>query len=376
MPNISTLGAALDQIAQLKMQQFSLNTLSTQLATGKKTQEFSGLGTDVLASKRARANIGALEGYSNNITNANRRMDFMLTSIKEIQTQAETVVNGITTATQNGDYPDQDIIKDLAANVYDFISTLINTQDGDRYLFAGADSATKPFSDTGLFQSFLGEFLPDETDLTNPPLVASGAIGQWGDGTITTDQFIASYRGVNETTIGYSASLASDTAGKVFVRADENADFDYTVLADTPGIKEILTALNVLQALPPPQYAPGALNDPTATTFANDVLPFPPAEKQENFFKVINDLGTLITGAIDKLDDERFKLSQVQAQVTLIKDTHNLDTNTFKNIIAETEDVDITEISVRITQLQTQLQASYSVTALISQLTLANFISA
>jgi flagellar hook-associated protein 3 FlgL len=374
MANISTLGQALDQIARLKTQQGTLDLLSTQLTTQKKTQVFSGLQNDVIRSQRARADTRALEGYVDNIKNADRRIKQMLNSLQSMKSQAENIATSLTVAIQEGDWPDLETIQDLTNNTLNFIMDLVNEKDGNRYLFAGADSSTKPLNDTGLFESFLGDFVPDETDLTNPPLVASGVIGQWGDGTITTDEFIAAYHSVNETVMGYSSSLVSDTAGKVFVRVDDNAEFEYTVLADVDPIKDILRALNVLKSLPPVEYAPGALNDPTATTLPADLPPFPPEEKQENFFQVINDLANMINTAIDQLDQQGFKLAQVQAQISKIKDSHTSEMNMLANIIGEVEDVDITETAAKINQLQTQLEASYSVTALLSQLTLANYI--
>lgn len=374
MANISTLGQALDQISRLKTQQITMDSLSNQLATGKKTQRFSGLGNDVLASKRSRADLSSLDTYINNITNTNRRIDLMLNAVEEFQAQAENVVNGLVTAMQEGDYPDLETIQDLADNIYDFMLNLMNVKDGDRYLFAGADSSTRPINDTGLFSGFLGDFVPDSSDLTNPPLLASGIVGQWGDGTITTDQFIQTYRSVNESILGYSPSLSNDEAGDVFVRVDDNSEIEYTALADTQGMKDIITALGVLRSLPPPEYAPGALNDPTATTLAADTPPSPPAEKQENFFQVINDLILMINNGIDSLDTERFKLSQVQAQTTLIQESHKEQSNMLQSIISDIEDADITETAAQINQLQIQLEASFRVTALVSELTLVNFI--
>lgn len=374
MANISTLGQALDQISRLKTQTSYLDLLTTQITTGKKSQTFAGLGIDALQSKRARADISSLETYINNIKNANRRINLMQNSIEDLKNQTQNISTSLTIAVQEGDYPDLETIKELAKNTYDFILDVMNTQDGDRYLFSGADSSTKPINDTGLFQGFLGDFIPDSSDLTNPPLTASGVVGQWGDGSITTDQFIASYQGVSETIMGYSNSLTTDTAGKVYARVDDTAEFDYTVLADTDGMKDILIALNVLKSIPPVEYAPGALNDPTATTIAGDTPPNPPAEKQENFFQVINDLAAMMNNAVNNLSQEGFKLAQTQAQITLVKQSHEYEINTLKNVVGDVEDIDLTEAAAKIQTLQVQLEASFRVTALVSELSLARFL--
>ena len=139
-------------------------------------------------------------------------------------------------------------------------------------------------------------------------------------------------------------------------------------------MKDIVMILGVLKSLPPVEHAPGALNDPTATTLAADVAPFPPAEKQANFYKVINDLAGKLNKAIDNLDNELFKLSQTEAQISIIKDGHGQQVAAYEDIIGDVENMDITEASAKITQLQVQLQASFQVTALVSQLTLSNFL--
>ena len=374
MANISTLGQYLDQLSRLKTQQATLGDLSTQISSGKKTQSLSGLGNDIIRTTRARVGVNSLEVYIENIKNADRRIKLMQTSIREIKKQSENISNSLTISVQEGDYPDFQSMQKLASNIYNFVIDAMNQLDGERYLFGGADTSERPITDTGLFSSALGEFVPDETDLTNPPIVASGLIGDWGDGSITTDEFIAAYNAASDTVLGFSNALTSNTAGKNVVRVNDGSEFDYTTLANKTSMKDIIRVLGVIKALPPVEYAPGALNDPTATTLPEDVAPFPPREKQENFFKVINDLAATLNKAIDNLDDELFDLSQVQAQISIVRTSHTEQINAYKDIIGDVEDVDITEASVKITQIQTQLQASFQVTALLSQLTLANFL--
>ena len=380
MTGISNLGQALDQIARLKTQQMTLDDFSTQIATGKKTQQFSGLGIDILRSQRARANINALDQYSTNITNAHRRIDLMMNSTAQIAAQANLVANALSVNVQAGDAPDFETTKQLATDVYDFVIDLINTKDGDRFLFAGADSATQPIENKGLFDSFLGGFVPDEIDrIANPPSIASGFIGQWGDGTITTDQFIAAYSGVNENVLSYSTALTSGTSGDVRVRVDENSDFDYTLLANSPGMKDLVIALGVLKNLPPPEDAPGAYNpdtviDGVVVRIGADSPPFPSEEQQESFYAVVNDIAATISQSVDTLEREEYRLGLVQAQTQAIQDQYIYQRNAFQSIVGEVEDVDLTETIAKLQQVQIGLEASYNITALISNLTLVNFL--
>lgn len=375
MTNVSTLGQYLDQIARLKTQQSTLGDLSIQISSGKKTQTLSGLGDDIIRTTRARSNVDSLDVYNSNITNADRRIKLMLNSVDQMKAQVKNITGALTTAVQEGDYPDLASIQKLAGSVYDFMIDLVNGTDGERYLFGGSDTSEQPITDRGLLTSALGQFVPDSTDLTQPPLEASGMIGDWGDGTITTDQFIAAYHATNDTVLGFSNALTTNTAGKTTVKVSDISEFDYTQVANKTPMKDIIMALGVLKQLPPVESAPGALNDPTATTIAGDTPPNPPEEKQKNFYAVLNDLASTLNKAVDGLDQNEFALSQVDAQISLVKDSNTDQINNYKDLIGDTEDVDITEASAKISQLQVQLQASFQVTALMSQLTLANYLS-
>jgi flagellar hook-associated protein 3 FlgL len=371
---ISTLGQALDQISRLKTQQKNMDLLATQLNTGKKTQRFSGLGTDAIFSQRARTDIKALDSYVMNITNASRRIKTMEDTVGQIKKQATDMLSALQYAMQEGEYPNLNSIREQASNAYDYMIDLLNMQDGDRYLFAGSDTSVKPVNDTGLLNTFMGEFVPDETDINNPPLISSGIIGQWGEGTITTDEFITAYREMSDTTLGYSDSLSQGTAGRVYTHVNEQSEIDYTTLANESGFKEVMVALSVLKSLPPIESAPGGLNDPDAVNAGEDTPPFPSGAKQNNFYAVIDDVVGLLSDAKKNIDEQTYRLSLAQSQLSSIKSSHTQEINTLKTIVADVEDVDTTEVAAKITQLQVQIEASYQVTALTSRLTLVNFL--
>ncbi len=373
MTGISNLGRAIDQIARLKTQQFTLDNLSTQVATGKKTQQYSGLGTDILRTKRARADINKLEQYSDNIKNGQRRIQLMTGAIEQMKLQAGNVANALTVAPQGGEYKDFETTKQLATDVYDYIIDLMNSKDGERYIFAGSDSSIKPIDDNNLFDTFLGTFRYDDADLVTPDQV-SGFIGEWGSGAITTEEFIDAYHNTDENILGYSEALVSGTTGNVRIRVDENSDFNYTVLANNPAMKDLVIALGVLKDMPPPEHAPGALNDPNVPLTAQETPPFPSEERQENFYAVINDIAAMMVEAIDELDQQQYSLSLVEAQTESIQEQYVYQTNALQNTIGEIEDVDLTDTIAKLQQVQLGLEASYSVTALIADLSLVNFL--
>ena len=180
MTGISTLGQALAQIGRIRDQQILIDTFSTQLATGKKTQKFSGLGQDVITSKRARADIQSLENYINNIKNADRRIQQTLDAIEAFKQQAENFQALLVGFSQQGvpqkgetvyyDDPlttsvveaipigldssepsvELETLAEFANNVFNTFVDLLNIQEGDRYLMSGAETRTGP-SEPALF---------------------------------------------------------------------------------------------------------------------------------------------------------------------------------------------------------------------------------
>jgi len=358
MTNISTLGAALDQIERIKGMQTSLATLQHQLASGKKASLFKGLGTDVIFSKRARADFTKVGNYINNIDIADRRMKMMEKGLSEMQEQTRNVVNALQVQTQQGEI-ELESIGDLAGNVFDFLVNLVNSQDGDRFLYGGAETLTQPLEITGTMETYqLTEF------------------NDWLNASIDNQQMIDSFQDPTQLTdalIGFSTPLASGNAKGVYVRTDDRAELDYTVLANNPNIRDILVAVSMIKTITTniDEVTLDPQDDPLTTITA------PGATKQEqndNFYGVLNELTDMMVRALDGLDTQRFNLSQKQAQIAQIQENHKNEQATLLSTISDVEDADINEVAVKLNALQLQLEASFRVTANVQGLSLVSFL--
>ncbi len=398
MTGVSTLGQALRQIENLNSQQSLFSDLSTQLSTGKKTQSYSGLNTDALISVRSRTELSSLDIYTNNIIRADTKIAITLTSIEEFQAQSKNFSSTLTGLLQAGNhqlgqdvrYDDPatpNIVEDTivgststkldadftsvinnANNLFDFFGELINIQDGDRYLLAGADSSEKPFTDNGTLDAALNTL-----------------ITRWKDGLITTDDLIADLTdgsalagnpdAITDSTIGFSASLSNGTAGDVFVRVDDNSEIKYTTLANEDSLRNIMVALAVMknENLPPVvdvyesgvyPAVPDAKGAPGATA----------EEQKDNFYKLYNAITAMVVNSIDEIDEVRFRAEIVRVQMSETKESHNDQRQLLLNTVSSIEDVDINEVGVKITVLRTQLEASYQVAAMTQGLSLVRFL--
>ncbi len=397
MANVSTLGQSIRLIDHLSTQQSLFSDLSTQLSTGKRSQTYSGLSTDALTSVRSRTSLSSIEVYMTNIQRADTTIELSLQSIEEFQAQTREFSSTLTKFQQQGAHQTGDpivfddpattaiestivgntsaqmdvdfrAVTDHANNLFDFLGELLNAQEGDRYLFAGADSSEKPYNDNGTMDA-----------------AVSTLITNWKAGTITTAELIADLQdgtalngnpdAITDSTIGYSASLSNGTAGNVFVRADENSEFNYTTHANEDGLRNIMVALAVIknENLPPivDVYEDGVYPGVADATGAPGSTA---SEQQDSFYELYNAVVGMVNESIDEIDQTRFRMETVRVQMDRTKTSHRTQQNLLETTISDVENVDVNEVAVKLTNLQTQLEASYRVTSITQELSLVRYL--
>lgn len=358
MVSISTNAQAQAQINNLLQLLQQVNTLQTQNATGQKSSTFAGLGPDAQTDQQSRASFTSLTNYDANITNGQTQLNVMSSAVTQIQQEVQTINNAMQGQIQNGNF-DMTSLHSLASNALSFIQNLLNQQNGGNYVFAGADTSTQPLTDTGALNTYA------QTNISN-----------WVSGNISTAQLISSYQDpaqMTDTTIGYSASLSSGNAKNVAIKADDNAEIDYTTLANDPAFRNTIAAVTMLvnMTAPPPaglSQVSSTSGDPPGTVTAPGATP---DQQQQNFYKVFNGLISTLSTASSGMEQISSKLGYAQSSLKTIQSNHTLDENTLQNQISGAENVDMTDVAVKLSTLETQLQASYQVTASLSKFSLA-----
>ncbi|WGD55488.1 flagellar protein [Bradyrhizobium sp. CB1650] len=137
----SVLGAQIRNINQ------QLTDLSTQLSTGKLSQNYSGMGTNegfAIASRAQLSNIGA---YTDTITNVNVNINLANTALQSLTTIRNTVQTGSANTAQDLNVYGQTIAQNTAAVQFGSMVGVLNTQSGNRYLFSGTAVNTQPVAD-------------------------------------------------------------------------------------------------------------------------------------------------------------------------------------------------------------------------------------
>lgn len=334
--NISFIGQSTAQIQRLKTLNNQLYDLQRQMTTQKKTTTFSGLGFDSLGVQRYRMDINSINTYGANIDTATTRIKMMSTGLTRASTAARDALATLQTLF-NASPVDVQTLKDTAQQSLDLIRDISNLDIDGRYLFAGSGTSDKPVSDPTL-----------------APGTMQTQIASWLSGGQTTSQIISAIDGYSDTQLGFNPALTS--AGSVTMRIDTQTTIDYTSLPADNGMSDAIRALAVM---------------------ANIQLPNPATDvaTQSDMQQLLDHVGSILSGAITKMDRANTVVGSKFDLINSIKDMHKEDSNLYQTLVADKENADTTEVAAALNSLQTQLQASYQVTNMVSKMSLVNFLT-
>ena len=149
-----------------------------------------------------------------------------------------------------------------------------------------------------------------------------------------------------------SAGSPRDSA---LARIDDNVVVAYGTRANEEGIRTTMQNLAVLASV----------------TFTSG-----DANAEQRYSELTTRVGQTLgfTGGAQSPSDIIADLAIAQRSLNLTQDRHVLTLNLAQTLIAERENANLEEVSVQILNLQTRMQASLQTTALISKISLVNFI--
>jgi flagellar hook-associated protein 3 FlgL len=133
-----------------------------------------------------------------------------------------------------------------------------------------------------------------------------------------------------------------------------NQTLQYNASANQPAFTDLLKGLSMLSML----SAPSSQLDDTAKS------------------ALLQQAGTVIGQAQDELTSLQGNLGVVQSQLQQVSTTQQAAYSATTQQIATMEQADPATVATQLSTLQTQLQASYEVTAQISQLSLVHYLPA
>jgi flagellar hook-associated protein 3 FlgL len=344
MTSISTSGQFFRIQTQNLAIQARMTEYSEQSSTGKKGTVYGALGSDVRQSIDLRGNVEELDTYQKNIATAQLRVSGAVETMDRIKDVARDVRDQLTKLSGNPP-PDQTVVKDIAKRGYDEVAQLLNTKVDGRYIFAGSDIDNPPFPNADQF------FTDVQTQVNN--YAANGA-----PATLTATTAIAT-----DNTY-FSTALQAADPSPLKARVDRNLDISYQVRANgpespTPPAGQIEPFREILRSL---ATAANLSYDTTKPASFND------------FQSLLNTTRTSLDTAAKLVDNHVGILGSASARMKALDAQHDETTVTLKQGVGDVEDVDMAETISKLQLVQTQLQASYKVTATLQKVNLIDFI--
>ncbi|MGY4513738.1 flagellar hook associated protein [Bradyrhizobium sp. USDA 3650] len=139
----SVLGSQIRNINQ------QLTDLSTQLSTGKLSQNYSGMGTNEGFAIAGRAQLSNIAAYTDTMTNVNVSINLANTALQSLTTIRNTVQTGSANTAQDLNVNGQTVAQNTAAAQFGSMVGVLNTQSGNRYLFSGTAFDTPSVANAG-----------------------------------------------------------------------------------------------------------------------------------------------------------------------------------------------------------------------------------
>lgn len=340
-----TLGKALFASQAVKSQ---LDTLSGQIASGHVADSYAGLGAAAQTSLDLRPQLGHLTTQSTAIDAVTGRLGVTQSVLTRITSIASSLNAQL--ANLNNVTPTQiDSVAANARSALQQVASLIDSTDGTTYVFGGTDSATAP--------------IPNPDAITASPFYTQIAAAVAG----------LSTNGAAATTASTLAIASSNAAGT-------------TPFAGPPG------------QVPTLELGPGApvqvgvlanansltVSGGTSTTgsYMRDIMRglatvASLSSGQANvsgFVALVQDTRISLSGAITAIGSESGTLGDIQTSLKAVQ-TQAGETNTALTAqVSSVEDVDMATTISKLSQVQTQLSASYKLISEISHLSLVNYL--
>ncbi len=339
------VGQALYASTTIKTQ---LDTLSGQISSGLVSSSYAGLGAKAETSLSLRPQINHLAAQSAAIDAVSGQLNVSQTALTQITSIASSFNAQL--ANLNNVTPTQiDSVAVDARSALQQVATLLDTTEGGNYVFAGTDTANPPVPDPS--QILTSGFY------TQIASAVSGLSTNGAAATAASTLAIASSDAAGTTPFSgppgqvQTLQLGTGAAVQVGVLANQNTLAVSTGSSTTGSyMRDIMRGLATLANL-----SSANANDP-------------------GFTALVQDTRTSLSGAITAIGGEAGALGDIQ---TSLKSVQSQDSDTGTALTAQVssvEDVNVAQAITSLSQVQTQLSASYKLISEISKLSLVDYL--
>ena len=339
---------SITQISRQNVQQIQtkLSDVQAELASSVYADVGLTLGARSSQLVALQQQQGSLTTYQDNNTLAATRLSSTVTSLDAIRTAASTFLSALTTASSSGGLTTS--LQTNASSSLAAMTAALNISVSGQYIFAGINSGVQPmtsYTSTSANKTAIDTAFSTQFSFPQTSASASGISGT--DMQSFLDGSFASM--FSATTFNTNWSSASDTAMQSEIMP--NQTIDTSVSANATPFRQLAQAYSMVTEF-------GGTNFSSAAGAA-----------------VIKTAMGLVSGAVTNLTTLQAGVGITQTAITDANTTLTAQGDVIATQIDAMAGVDQTELSTRLAALQTQLNATYSVTAQLQKLSLVNYLS-
>ncbi|WP_300394455.1 flagellin [Henriciella sp.] len=300
-----------------------ISAVSTEATTGQRadlTKHLSGRIGDAMLSQKALQDITS-ERSTLGIREA--RLDLVQQSLSGIQTTTNGLSARLLSAVGIGNESEVTAVSRDAKNALEKVFSSLNVRHGERFLFAGDATSTQPFGDTDQLLSDVRQMAIDATDAA--------------DFETLMDDYFNSPTGGWQQTIYQGSATASDGDA---------------VTATDPALRKVVAGLATM-----------ALAGQDST----------PALLQINMGALQSAADKVSEGQVD-LTNLRAGLGVTQERITSSQEALDVEETILTEAFTKIATRDQYEAATELRELESNLEASYLLTARLSNLSLMNYL--
>lgn len=330
----------------------SVLQMQTQLAaaeTEMSTGNYADIGLTLGARTGESISLQSQQSFLETITNTNRiastRLSTTQNILSSLQNSAQSLLNSLVEA--NGSSSNSSAVQALAeTNLQSLISSL-NTSVGGEYIFAGTNISNPPISNyyepgsaskAAVDAAFQGTFGFPQTSSSVSDISATDMQS------FLNTQFATLFQGPSW------SNWSSATNQTLSSQISEGQTVATSVSANNTAFQQLAQAYTMIADLGTQNLNASAYAAITSTAQG------------------------LLNSAISNLTDIQASVGVTQSTISSATNQISLEMNILSSQVDNLQSVNPYEVSVRVTNLQTQIETSYSLTAQLQHLSLVTYL--
>lgn len=357
---VSPSGVALGRQRDIARLQSELAVLTAEMSSGRKADPARALGVGASLLYKLYGDVQQGEAIRNSTSLAGQRLKAAqeaLTSVGGLMDQMSPEILKTDALKGNG----YTIIASNAREVLGSMTDLLNTHWDGQNLFGGTDSSQPPLAPSAGLLAWAQGRLGAAVTAAGGALDAAQAtalIGQFDtmfanvqrDAAGATSFYGLVYRSTSRTDMAGSSDPESDAPSLIRIGAGET--LSWNVRADNAAFKDAFKSLALLSLLGAPA---SQLSEEARTTLLDEAGRLMGSGRAKL---------TVLAGVLGGKQDRLEKVGEIQERAVAAATAQ----------INDLEGADYYTVSDRINTLRIQLEATYSITARLSELSLVNYL--